>query len=114
MYLQMRSHNNSVGIGMGYWLGSRDFIPGRSKICHFSTSCTTAPGPTHHPIHGYWGGGLFPPGVKLMGHEADHLHLAWRSRMVELYLHSLICLNGKCLIKERDNFTLFYPPFLYK
>jgi hypothetical protein len=32
-------------------------------------------------------------GVKLI----THLHLVWRSRMVELYLHSPICLPGLVL-----------------
>jgi hypothetical protein len=34
--------------------------------------------------------GLFPLGLKL----TTHLHLVPRSRMVELYLHSLICFHG--------------------
>jgi hypothetical protein len=57
--------------------------------------------------NGYWG--LYPQeessrGVKL----TTNLHLVLRSRMVEVNLHSLICLHGIVLnyiIKNRDNFT---------
>jgi hypothetical protein len=53
--------------------------------------------------------------IKQQGHEADYSsHLVSRLRMVELYLHFLICHHGTVLIyiiKYRDNFTFL--PLLY-
>jgi hypothetical protein len=46
-----------------------------------------------------------------------HLHLVPRSRMVELYLHSKICLHGvvpNYIIKYRDNFALPFSNFFLK
>jgi hypothetical protein len=41
--------------------------------------------------------GLFPRGVKRRGYAARQLHLVLRSRNVELYLCSPICLHGMVL-----------------
>jgi hypothetical protein len=38
---------------------------------------------------------------------STHLHLVLRSRMVEPYLHSPICLHGIGISKYRDNFSLY-------
>jgi hypothetical protein len=43
------------------------------------------------PYNGYWG--LFPRGVKL----TTHLHLVLRLKMMELYLHSPVRLQGVVL-----------------
>jgi hypothetical protein len=59
----------------------------------FSTASKPNLGPTQPPIQ--WVPGAPFPGIQRKGCEADrHLHLVLRSRMVELYLHSAICLHG--------------------
>jgi hypothetical protein len=59
-----------------------------------------------------WVAGPFhPPGGGGSGRGARvtiQLHLLSRSRIVELYLHSRYTLMAWCLIKHRDNFSIFY------
>jgi hypothetical protein len=73
-------------------------ISGKFKVC-FSTSQGQDPpwGPHSLLSNGHWGGGSSLLGVKRLGLEADHLHVVPRSRIVELYLHSPICLRGEVL-----------------
>jgi hypothetical protein len=65
--------------------------------------------------HGMYSRGKSSGDVKL----TTHLHLVPRSRMVELYLHSPICLHGivrKYILKYRDNFdcSVFGRPRIIK
>jgi hypothetical protein len=87
-----------VGIVMGYGLGGRGSIPGRDNR-FFSTPQHPAPAPSLLS-NGYRR--LYPWGVKRPGVElTTHLHLVPSSRIVELYLHSPIRLDGtvlNCLI----------------
>jgi hypothetical protein len=86
--------DSSVGIATSYGLDGRGSIPEKSKIFLFSTASKPALGPTQPPIQ--WLPGVSSPGreigrgVKL----TTHFHLVPRSRMLELYLHSPICLSG--------------------
>jgi hypothetical protein len=48
------------------------------------------------------------PGVKWLGYEAHH-HLLLRSRMVEVYLHSPVCLHGIVLHSLSTGTTLLLP-----
>jgi hypothetical protein len=83
------SPDSSVGIETGYGLDGRVSIPGQGKYFSvFSTAFRQALRSIQHPIQ--WVRGEISPGVKV----ATHLHLVLRSRMVELYLHSPICLHG--------------------
>jgi hypothetical protein len=84
------SRDSSDSIVTSYGLHGRGSIPGMGKM-YFSFP--------QHP-HQLWGHyvmdtvGSFPGrGVKL----TSHLHLVPRSGMVELYLHSPICLDGAVL-----------------
>jgi hypothetical protein len=49
------------------------------------------------------GGGLFfpPPCPNRLWGPTAHLHVAWRLKNVELYVHSPIPLHDWCLIKYR-------------
>jgi hypothetical protein len=90
------SRDTSVGIGTGYGLDGRCSIPGGGKISLFPIRSRPALGPTLTPIQ--WEPRTFPwghsgRGVKLIA----ILYLVPRSRMVELYLHSPICLHGLTL-----------------
>jgi hypothetical protein len=58
-------------------------------------SVQTDSGPTKPPIQLVQG--VLSLGVKRYGRKADHSHLLPRSRKVELYLHSPICLHGVVL-----------------
>jgi hypothetical protein len=90
MVLKLKmSQNSLVSIAMGYRLDGQGLIPGRGKESFLS------------------------PGVKL----TTHLHLVPRSRMVELYLHSPICLHGVVLIKhlaEEDIISMEFTFSLWK
>jgi hypothetical protein len=59
----------------GYSLDVRVSIPDSSEISLFSTASRLALGLIQ-----------WLPGIKQLQHEADHLHLVLRSRMVEVYL----------------------------
>jgi hypothetical protein len=84
------SWDTSVGIATGYGFDSRGLIPGRGKRCSVVYSLQTGSG-AHPASYPMGTGGRFPRrGVKL----TTHLHLVPRSRMLELYLHFLICLPG--------------------
>jgi hypothetical protein len=76
----------TVGIVMGCRLDSKGSIPSRSKRCSPLHDIPTAcGGPSSVP-------GSLSPRVKRPGREADHPPL--RSRVVKLYFHSPICLQG--------------------
>jgi hypothetical protein len=87
------SRDSSVGIAMGYGLDDRGSIPGRSKFF-----CTP-----QHPDRLGARLASYPTatvslylGVNRPGREADHLtylHLVPKSRMMELYVNSTICLH---------------------
>jgi hypothetical protein len=87
------SRDSSAGIAVGYGAGRPGFNSRQYKIFLF-----TASKPTLKPTHpmGIWGsipregGGQSGRGVKL----TTHLHLVLRSRKMELYLYSLICVHG--------------------
>jgi hypothetical protein len=64
------SRDSSVGITTCYGLGGRGSIPDRDKIFFSSPVLTQALKSTHPPIQ--WVSGLFSPGVKRQGREADH------------------------------------------
>jgi hypothetical protein len=85
---------SAVGIATGYELDGRGSIPGRGKIFLFSTASRPALGFTEPPTQ--WIPGALSLGLKRAGREAaTHLHPVSTSRMVELYLHSPICLKRK-------------------
>jgi hypothetical protein len=87
---------SSVSIPTGYGLDCFDSIPDRSKIFLFSIASRPALGPTQPHIQ--WALGDLSLGVKRQRREADHSPpLVPRSRMVELYLHSIVCLLGMVL-----------------
>jgi hypothetical protein len=76
----------------GYGLDGWSSIPGRGKFLIFFTASIPALGPTRHRIQ--WVPKAVFPGVTRLEHEADNSsHLLKRFRMVELYLHSPICLH---------------------
>jgi hypothetical protein len=91
------SRRSSVDILTGYGLDGRDSIPNRDKnIFLYSTAFRPALGPTQRPIQSVpvvLTLGVKRRGVKLI----SHLHLVLTSRMMELYLHSPICLHGVVL-----------------
>jgi hypothetical protein len=71
--------------GVRFPAGARDF----SLLHSIQTSCRV------HPASYPMGTEEVSRGVKRPGREADHKpHLVPRSRMVELYLHSLLRLHG--------------------
>jgi hypothetical protein len=78
-----RSWDNSVDTAKGYGLDGRGFDSRHSYI-FFST----ASDPNYYSVGT---GGLFPRGLsKKCLKMTTHLHLLPRSRIVELYLHSLV------------------------
>jgi hypothetical protein len=59
----------------------------------FSAASRPALGPSQPLVQ--WVPAVISLGIKWLGREVtSYLHLVPRSRMVELYLHSLICLHG--------------------
>jgi hypothetical protein len=93
-YCNFKSHiiwsrDSSVGTATGYGLDDWGSIPGRGKIVLFSTEYRPALGPTQPPIH--WIPGVLSLRVSGKGVRLTiHLYLVTRSRMVELYLQSVI------------------------
>jgi hypothetical protein len=87
--IKVRSRDSSVGIATGYGLDGRDLIPGKGKIFLLSTPSRPALEPTQLLIQ--WVTGALSSEVKQPGGEADH---SPPSRVVELYVHSPICLYG--------------------
>jgi hypothetical protein len=67
---ESKSRDSSVDIETGYGLGDRGSIPGRGKICLYSTASCPALGPKKPPIQG--APRTFTPGVKRPGREFDH------------------------------------------
>jgi hypothetical protein len=88
---RIRSRDSSVGIAMGYGLDDPGSIPGSRKNFIFSTASRPNMGPAQPPIQ--WVLGVKRPWLEAV----THLHLVPRSRMVELYIHSLIRLHGVLL-----------------
>jgi hypothetical protein len=89
---------------MGYGLDGQGSIPGKGKRFLY----------TPQRPDQLWGPpGLLSsvyrcavsPGVKRLEHEGDHSPPVPRSRMVELYLHSPIRLNG--VVLNRDDLTFY-------
>jgi hypothetical protein len=73
-----------VGIAMGYEPDGRRFDSWQGKeMLSVQTGSTVHPDPY-----------AIRTGCSFPGRVADHLYLVPRSRMVELYLHSLVHLNG--------------------
>jgi hypothetical protein len=69
-------------------------------VLPFSTMSSSALGPTQPPIQ--WELASISPGVKQPGVKlATYLHLVPISRMVELYLHSTICLHGIMRLSQK-------------
>jgi hypothetical protein len=91
------SWDSLVRIATGYGLDGRGSIPGKGKRF---ISCPQCPDrlcrPPRHLSYGYCR--LFPLGSSGRGVKlTTHLHLAPRSRMVKLHLHSSIRLHGVVL-----------------
>jgi hypothetical protein len=82
----LRSRDSSVGIVTGYMLDGPGSIPGSARFLISPQRPDRLCGPLSLLSNGY-------RGVKL----TTHLHLVPRSRMVELYLHSPICLHSVVL-----------------
>jgi hypothetical protein len=82
-----------VGIAMGYGLDSQGSVSDSGKR-FFSTPQHLGWlwGPPSLLYNGYWG--LFPRSKGWNVKLATQLHLEPRSRIVELYFHSLIHING--------------------
>jgi hypothetical protein len=88
-----KSWDSIVGITKGDGLDGRGSISWKDKIFLFSIASRPAVGPTQPPIQ--WVPWALSPGGKRQGVKlTTHLHLVPRSRMVELYLHSPVCLYG--------------------
>jgi hypothetical protein len=88
-FLKIIIFYGNAGIVTGYILDGRGLIPGRCKIFLFSTASRPDLGPTQPPIQ--WEPRALSRGVKRQGCEATtHHHQVPRSRMVELYIHSLM------------------------
>jgi hypothetical protein len=85
-------------------MGYRGAIPGRGKIFSLLHSVQTGSGSTQPPtsyngFRGIFSRVLSGRGVKL----TTHIYVVLRPRMVELYLHSLICLLGIMLNTTLSN-----------
>lgn len=65
----LKVHLSLICKCLGYGLDNWSSIPGRGKISVLSIASVLALGPTQHPIQ--WMTGVFPLGIKLLGHEAD-------------------------------------------
>jgi hypothetical protein len=87
--LSFKSRDSSVGIAMGYGQEGRLSNLGGGKFLLFSIAPRPALGLTQPPIQ-WVPEALSGPGVKLI----SRLYLVPSSRMMELYLHSPICLHG--------------------
>jgi hypothetical protein len=64
-----RNWDGSVGIAVSYGLDGQDSIPDRGKFLYYTAS-RSALGPTRPPVQ--WVPSVLFPGVKWLGHEADH------------------------------------------
>jgi hypothetical protein len=86
-------------------------IPGRGTIVFFSAVSRQGLGPTQPPIK--WVPRALSWAAKLPRREVGHLFLVPRSRMMELYLQSPVCLHCVMLNKLSTGTTLPLP-MLYK
>jgi hypothetical protein len=98
--IEDKSHDNSVGIALGYGLddrSSRVRVSAGLGIFLFTTASRTILEPTQPPFQ--WVPGALSLGVKRPGCEADHFppSSAEVKECVELYLHSPIRLHGVVL-----------------
>jgi hypothetical protein len=88
-------NKRGVFVVAGYWLDGRGSIPGTAKSFVSTAQCPDRLwGP---PISYAMRTGGSSQGLKWPVREAYHLHLVPRSRLVELYLHSLMCLHDVVL-----------------
>jgi hypothetical protein len=89
----IRSRDSSVGIATGYRPDGLDSIPGIGKSFFPLHSIQTGSGA--HPVSNPIGtGGCFAGGKAAWAWHNTHLHPVSTSRMVGLYLHSPICVQG--------------------
>jgi hypothetical protein len=87
------SWDSSFGIAISYGLGWQGLIPVRGKRFFCTAVSKLALGPTQPYIQ--WALETVSLGVKRPGLEADHsLQSTAKVKMVDLYLHSPICLHG--------------------
>jgi hypothetical protein len=90
------SRDSSVVIETGYGLDGQGSILGKGKkfsLLHTVEAGSGAP-PSLLPI----GAGAYSPGLKSRSVKlTTHSHIVQRLRMVELYLHSPICIHGVVL-----------------
>jgi hypothetical protein len=85
--------NGVVCIVMGYMLDSPGSIHDGARLFSSSQPPDCLWGPPSLVSNGYWG--LFPQGWSGLGTKlTTYLHIVPRSKKMELYLHSLICLSG--------------------
>jgi hypothetical protein len=90
---RVRSRDNSVGVATGYGLDGPGSIPSRVKIYFSPQHPDRLWDPPSLLSNGY--GGLLSR--RYSGQDMNlttHFHVVPRSRMVEIYLHSLIRLHG--------------------
>jgi hypothetical protein len=86
------SQDSSVSIVTGYGLNGLGLIPSNARF--FSSPCVQSSSGAHPASCTMGTRGSFPKG-KVMGLKlTSHLNPVSRSRMVELYLHSPMCLHG--------------------
>jgi hypothetical protein len=106
-YVINSSQDSSVSIVIVYGLGGQASVPGKGKICLFSTASRLSH-PASYPVRTR---GSFLGGKKLHYMKLTIHNLVSRLGMVELYLHSAYIFMTGCLIKCRDNFTLPYKKY---
>jgi hypothetical protein len=91
--LRIRSQDSPVGTVTVCELEGPELIPGRGKIFLFPTAVRPTLYPTHPRSQSLFR--VIFLGVKRPGRETDtRIHLVQKSRMVELFLHSPLCLRN--------------------
>jgi hypothetical protein len=84
---------------------------GRDFSLHHCVQTSSGINPVSYPV----GTGTLSPGVKLLGHKADHsLPSNAEVNNVELYLHSLIQLYGVMINEACGQLDLFIFTFMLK